>query len=116
MDARLAAKQRIGRTMGRNKDLSILRTLQFDAIRVGILAVLSSLLLCLPIVGRAHEVTPTIADFDSSDGQVNLVLRLNVEAFVAGIDLDGRSDTDESDRSDDYDLLRNMSQQELDTH
>ncbi len=113
MDARLAAKQRIGRTMGRNKDLSILRTLQFDAIRVGILAVLSSLLLCLPIVGRAHEVTPTIADFDSSDGQVNLVLRLNVEAFVAGIDLDGRSDTDESDRSDDYDLLRNMSQQEL---
>lgn len=75
--------------------------------------VVSSLILWIPQSVQAHEVTPTIADFESKDGQFNLVLRLNVEAFVAGIDLDGRSDTDESALSDDYDLLRNMPQDEL---
>ncbi|MEP4038666.1 HupE/UreJ family protein [Pseudophaeobacter sp.] len=74
---------------------------------------LSSLLVFWPLAGRAHEVTPTIADFETSEGQLTLLLRLNVEAFVAGIDLDNRSDTNSSDRSDDYDLLRNMPQDEL---
>ncbi len=80
---------------------------------MGILSLLSSLMLCLPMSGGAHEITPTIADFDVSDGQLRLLLRLNIEAFVAGIDLDDRSDTNSSERSADYDLLRNMSEDEL---
>ncbi|MEP2715691.1 HupE/UreJ family protein [Pseudophaeobacter sp.] len=70
-------------------------------------------MLCFAGPTRAHEVTPTIADFDVSEGQIAFVLRMNIEAFVAGIDLDGRADTDTSDKSTDYDLLRNMEQDEL---
>ncbi|WP_240336668.1 HupE/UreJ family protein [Tropicibacter sp. Alg240-R139] len=56
----------------------------------------------------AHEVTPTIGDLSVQEGQLRLELRLNVEAFVAGIDLDGMADTDASDLSDQYDDLRKM--------
>lgn len=80
---------------------------------MGILCLVSSLLLCLPQLARTHEVTPTIADFEVSQGQLSLTLRLNIEAFVAGIDLDGRSNTDSSERAADYDLLRDMSGDEL---
>lgn len=61
----------------------------------------------------AHEVTPTIADMRVEDGQLSLSLRMNVEAFVSGIDLDGLADTDASDRSGDYDLLRGLEEAEL---
>jgi hypothetical protein len=54
----------------------------------------------------AHEVTPTIGDFVVRDGVFALDLRLNAEAFVAGIDLDGMADTNDSDLSDQYDALR----------
>lgn len=89
-------------------------TSKLGCLRVMILSLVSSLLLWLPLSGRAHEVTPTIADFEVSNGQLALSLQMNVEAFVAGIDLDERSDTDSSARSADYDLLRQLSQSELD--
>ncbi len=54
----------------------------------------------------AHEVMPTIGDFQVNDGALQLELGLNIEAFVAGIDLDGMTDTDASDQSDRYDALR----------
>ena len=70
-------------------------------------AVVSSLwmMLCASFAW-AHEVTPTIGDFVVQDGQITLDLRMNIEAFVAGIDLDGMADTNESDQSDRYDQLR----------
>ena len=71
------------------------------------LVVLSSLWLWGAMV-TAHEVTPTIGDLSVQDGQLRLELRLNVEAFLAGIDLDGMADTDTSDLSDRYDTLREM--------
>lgn len=72
-------------------------------------AAVSSLwiMLCTPFA-LAHEVTPTIGDFVVEDGQITLDLRMNVEAFVAGIDLDGMTDTNSSDQSDLYDQLRAM--------
>lgn len=62
---------------------------------------------------RAHEVTPAIADFAVADGQITMQLRLNAEAFVAGIDLDGVSDTNQTPLSDDYDELRALPPAEL---
>ncbi|SEJ08003.1 Hydrogenase/urease accessory protein HupE [Cribrihabitans marinus] len=56
----------------------------------------------------AHEVTPTIGDFSVEDGTLRLELRMNVEAFLAGIDLDGLDDTDEAAESPDYDALRKL--------
>ncbi|UWQ89585.1 HupE/UreJ family protein [Rhodobacteraceae bacterium M382] len=62
---------------------------------------------------QAHEVTPTIGDLTVSEGTVRLELRLNVEAFVAGIDLDDLADTNETPQAADYDLLRSLEQDEL---
>ncbi|WP_245513994.1 HupE/UreJ family protein [Antarcticimicrobium luteum] len=59
-----------------------------------------------PRAARAHEVTPTIADMRVTDGILTLDFRLNAEAFVAGIDLDGLGDTNDSGKSDSYDSLR----------
>lgn len=61
----------------------------------------------------AHEVTPAIADFRVEDGRIALELRLNVEAFVAGIDLDGLEDTNQTAQAADYDELRALGAQEL---
>lgn len=72
-------------------------------------AALSSLLLISSFGVQAHEVTPTIGDLTVEQGLLTLDLRMNVEAFVAGIDLDGMVNTNASARSDQYDALRALS-------
>ena len=85
-----------------------------DRVRLQVLTLVSSLLLVfLPIAAPAHKVTPTIADLQVEGGVVVLALRLNVEAFLAGIDLDGIEDTDESDRAEVYDRLRRLAPEAL---
>lgn len=64
---------------------------------------------------QAHEVMPTIADLSISDGAAVLELRLNAEAFAAGVDLDGLEDTDTTDRSAAYDALRALPPEEMAT-
>ena len=78
-------------------------------IRQTIAALLSSLILCLlPLTAWTHEVSPSIGDFRTAEGQLVLELRLNLEAFVAGIDLVGVVDTNETEQSGDYDSLRGL--------
>ncbi len=74
--------------------------------RLRLMVVLSTLAVLVATGARAHEVTPTIGDLSVEGGILVLDLRLNVEAFLAGIDLDGLSDTNASDESDRYDGLR----------
>lgn len=81
--------------------LQILFALLFSVVAIGAASV------------RAHEVTPAIADFRVEDGQITLGLRLNVEAFVAGINLDGLSDTNQTAQAADYDELRGLGMQDL---
>ncbi|MFK7877810.1 MAG: HupE/UreJ family protein [Paracoccaceae bacterium] len=54
-----------------------------------------------------HETQPAIADLEVRDGEVVLSLELNLEAYLAGIDLDGLEDTDDAAESAEYDTLRN---------
>ncbi|WP_298835941.1 HupE/UreJ family protein [uncultured Roseobacter sp.] len=55
----------------------------------------------------AHELVPTIVDMAVTEGdEITLDMRVNIEAFLSGIDLDAVADTDEADGSDDYDRLR----------
>ncbi len=62
---------------------------------------------------RAHEVQPAIGDLTLSDGIARLDLRLNAEAFLAGIDLDGVTDTNETEEAADYDALRALPGDEI---
>ena len=62
---------------------------------------------------RAHEVTPTIADLAISDGAATMMLQINLEAFLAGVDLNAFDDTNDAPQSQDYDSLRALSAQEL---
>lgn len=72
---------------------------------VQLLAV-SSLLALTMGPARAHEVSPTVADLSVKDGQATLSLRLTLESFLAGIDLDVTEDTNDVAQADDYDALR----------
>ena len=62
---------------------------------------------------RAHEVEPTIGDLTVAQGQAELVLRINLEAFIAGIDLDAVSDTNDAENAAGYDTLRAMSGEDI---
>ncbi len=61
----------------------------------------------------AHEIQPTIGDITVADGQLTLDLRLNVEAFLAEIDLDELDDTNNAVNADDYDALRALPGDEI---
>ncbi len=62
---------------------------------------------------RAHEVVPTIADLSAAAGQAELTLRINLEAFLAGVDLDEVEDTNDTPQAADYDALRALSEDEI---
>lgn len=62
---------------------------------------------------QAHEVVPTIADLTVEDGQATLGLQINLEAFLAGVDLNEVEDTDNAPQASDYDTLRALSPEEL---
>lgn len=62
---------------------------------------------------QAHEVLPTIAQLSTTGNVAQVELRMNAEAFVAGIDLDGLEDTNASDKSAIYDTLRNLPPEDM---
>ncbi|MCX7559849.1 HupE/UreJ family protein [Sulfitobacter sp. F26204] len=62
---------------------------------------------------EAHEVQPTIGDLTLTEGQAELVLQINLEAFLADIDLDSVTDTNDAANGADYDALRAMSGAEI---
>ena len=71
------------------------------------LAVLSMLaLFTMASIGGAHEIRPAIADVALTDEEVVIELRLTAEPLVAGIDLQGLTDTNEAPEADQYDALR----------
>lgn len=58
---------------------------------------------------RAHELNPSIVDLSAQDAVVTLDFRINAEAFLARIDLDGLSDTNEAEAAESYDALQALS-------
>ncbi|MEP5154079.1 MAG: HupE/UreJ family protein, partial [Planktotalea sp.] len=77
-----------------------------------LLAVSSFLLLTMSSV-QAHEVSPTVADLTLTEGKVELSMRITLESFLAGIDLDAAEDTNDVAEADDYDALRALSAADL---
>ena len=80
------------------------------------LLLLSKLALVLTLSSspvHAHEIVPTIADLTVSEGRAELNLRINLEAFLAGVDLDTVEDTNDAPEAQDYDSLRALSEEAL---
>jgi hypothetical protein len=65
--------------------------------------ILSSL---LPERAAAHEVFPSVADMAEADGVLTFTVAANLESFVAGIDLQGLTNTNNAPEAADYDALR----------
>ena len=68
----------------------------------------SALVISIGAAVQAHEVKPTIADLTVAEGRAVLALEINLEALLAGIDLDTVEDTDNSENAGDYDALRSL--------
>ena len=68
----------------------------------------SALVFSIGAAVQAHEVKPTIADLTVAEGRAVLALEINLEALLAGIDLDTVEDTDNSENAGDYDALRSL--------
>lgn len=83
-----------------------------DALTVWLARAMSSIaaitLLGLLSLGqaRAHEVQDSVADLSSADGRLTLSIEMTVEAPLAGLNLEGLSDTNESANAELYDELR----------
>ncbi|SHG26171.1 HupE / UreJ protein [Cognatishimia maritima] len=56
-------------------------------------------------VVSAHELNPTVANFEVAGQVLSLELRLNAEAILTEIDLDEVTDTDASAKAEEYDAL-----------
>ena len=68
----------------------------------------SAILLWLTTLSSAmaHEVLPSIADMTQEGDQVTFDVRLNLESFIAGINMTEVADTAETPQAADYDSLR----------
>lgn len=62
----------------------------------------------------AHEVLPAIGDMTQVGDALQFDIQLNVESFIAGIDLTETSDTDSAPQAADYDSLRALEPAALD--
>ncbi|NRB05367.1 MAG: HupE/UreJ family protein [Rhodobacteraceae bacterium] len=76
---------------------------------------IAAVCMCLNLAtrGDAHEVQPTIADLQQDGDTLTLSLRMNAEALLSGIDLDGLADTDDAEDNAAYDDLRELQTQDL---
>lgn len=79
---------------------------------------LRSLFLALSLLASpatAHEVLPAIGDFQQDGDTLAFDIRTNIEGFVAGIDLTATADTNAAPQAADYDSLRTLPPQALET-
>lgn len=67
----------------------------------------------VPGGAAAHELQPTIGDLTVTEERAELALRINLEAFLADIDLDAVDDTDAADNAESYDRLRALPSNEI---
>jgi len=57
---------------------------------------------------HAHEIQPSVADISVGADQVTLEIELTLESFVAGIDMQNVSNTNDAPEAERYDALRAM--------
>nr|WP_310702678.1 HupE/UreJ family protein [Salibaculum sp.] len=85
----------------------------WDAVKLTLLALVSTMLVIAAGPSPAHEVRPTIGDMEVIDDRLAFTLEGNLESFIAGIDLEGLEDTDAAETSGGYDSLRALPPDQL---
>ncbi len=63
----------------------------------------------------AHEISPSISDLVLDGDRINFEIRLNIESFVARIDLQSLDNTDDTEVENDYDQFRAMTPEKLES-
>ncbi|MDJ0821073.1 MAG: HupE/UreJ family protein [Paracoccaceae bacterium] len=76
------------------------------------LSVFSALLLWVS-AAAAHEVRPAVGDLTVENGEITLSIRLNAEALVSGVDLQGVANTNDTEASEEIDALRALPPEDL---
>lgn len=71
--------------------------------------------LCWAAAAAAHEVQPAIADITLFPDRAEIVLRMNIEAPAAGLNLEGLFNTNDAENADEYDRLRALPPPGLET-
>jgi hypothetical protein len=84
-------------------------------LKLRFVALMSSILVSSATLVSAHETLPAISDLEVIDGEIVFTMQANVEAFLAGINLDEVTDTDEAEQADTYDALRALGADEIET-
>jgi hypothetical protein len=90
-----------------------------DAVRLTLTGLVSRTLLAGVLAFTAvcpaagHEIRPSIADVEVDAAELRMTVRLALESLVAGIDLQGLSDTNEAPEAAEYDRLRALPPAEL---
>lgn len=82
------------------------------------LLILSTILTLFAIVIKpsiAHEIQPAIVNFTITDNVINGELEVSLEPLISGIDLNAFENTDDAPEAEQYDALRALSPQELQT-
>lgn len=64
---------------------------------------------------QAHEISPTISDLIITGDTLNFELRLNIESFVAQLDLQLLVNTDDTEVDNNYDQFRAMTSEKLES-
>ena len=78
-----------------------------------IAAALTVLLTVLSAPAAAHEVQPSVLNLTLQDDAARVVVEATLEPMIAGVDLDGLSDTNASGLSDETDRLRTLPPESL---
>lgn len=68
--------------------------------------IVTILVALLAFAAHAHETRPSIADVTVNAEEIVMDIQVNVEAFVAGVDLSNVTDTNLSEQAQTYDELR----------
>lgn len=84
-------------------------------VSVRLVSSVAAIWLLLASFAAAHEVLPSIADMADDNDTLTFDVRLNIEGFVAGIDLSETSDTDLAPQAASYDELRALGPAALET-
>ena len=75
--------------------------------------ILSAALSMAALPGAAHEVRPAVADVAVGEARVEVTIRLTAEPILAGMNLAGLQDTNDSPLAETYDTLRAQSPDDL---